>query len=503
MSRGRYLRTHASDSTTRMVATEALDKLGVYSHLSLLQLVHIQGLAPLRYLGGCADVRAQRTAASVLASLLEDDEARLDIVRGDGFRTVLSLVRAPPPAARPPLPVPLYPCHATDTPHRAHSAGISIDVGGEFARVQATSGDDYIQTVASIAVDNLPIANVDLVRIVEEGSLPSVASLISSPKTEFRAFATTVVCNVVALESFACEDCSLYPITGRRLCISNACGNINLCQPCARLRGPAAMAQMQQIAVTTGLRERVVTDGGHTALIGLVRAGIAQIDPDRGGVGGGGGRGDDDSGGGGAAVSVGGAGVGDVGNVGDVGVGGVGGGGVGGAEGAASITALQSLAVKALASLAFKSSHAAEINRQGGIAMLVELLSNFQLLTHFHMRVDNALVVLRSATRALANLACCARQGTWQGDAIATSILAARALQPLLVLTLHQDVEVVRHTARVLAELASVCVSAEDTEVRAAAVLAVSPSFLSALPPHQQLTVSVRNASSFLYDWVE
>ena len=37
----------------------------MYNHHSLLQLLQVQGLAPLRYLAGCTDVRAQRTAASV------------------------------------------------------------------------------------------------------------------------------------------------------------------------------------------------------------------------------------------------------------------------------------------------------------------------------------------------------------------------------------------------------------------------------------------------------
>ena len=369
-----YLRTNCTDSTTRIVATEALDKLGVYSHLSLLQLVNIQGLAPLRYLGGCGDVRAQRTAASVLASLLGYDEARLDIVRGDGFRTVLSL---------------------------------------------ATSGDEYIQTIASIAVGRLPIGSMDCLRIVEEGSLPGVVALINSPKPEFRAFATTVICNAISLESFHCEDCSLYPITIHRFCVSNACGNINLCQQCARLRGSAAMSQMQQIPVVTSLRDRVVTDGGHTALIGLIEAGNRQMSMDRSDVTAGTDRSD-----------------------------------------GTNSTALQSLAVRALASLAIKSSHAAEINRQGGLPMLVDLL------IHFHFLKDNALVVLRNAVRALANMACCARQGSWQGEAIGSSILAARALQPLLVLTLHQDVEVVRHTARILAELATICVSPDNGSSR-------------------------------------
>ena len=95
-----------------------------------------------------------------------------------------------------------------------------------------------------------------------------------------------------------------------------------------------------------------------------------------------------------------------------------------------------------------------------GLPMLVDLL------IHFHFLKDNALVVLRNAVRALANMACCARQGSWQGEAIGSSILAARALQPLLVLTLHQDVEVVRHTARILAELATICVSPDNGSSR-------------------------------------
>ena len=360
-----YLRTNSTDSTTKTLATEALDKLGVYSHQSLLQLVTMQGMGPLRYLGGCGDVRAQRTAASVLASLLDDDEARLDIVRGDGFRTVLGL---------------------------------------------ATSSDEYIQTIVSIAIANLPLANMDLVRLVQEGCLRGVVALMDSPKHEFRTFATTIVCNVVTLESFHCADCSLYPVgswhSAERFCIPTECGNIDLCKQCAMLRGKAAMSQMRQITVATELRERVVAEGGHTALINVIKEGIVAVDSAH------------------VRPSL--------------------------EVDAASATALQAMAVRALASLALKSSHAANINTSGGTAVLVDLLIHFQYLS------DGALAVLRNATRALANLACCARHGTWQGEAIARSILAARALQPLLVLTLHQDVEVVRHTARTLAELASV-----------------------------------------------
>ena len=365
-----YLRTNCSDSTTKTLATEALDKLGVYSHQSLLQLVRIQGMGPLRYLGGCGDVRAQRTAASVLSSLLDDDEARLDIVRGDGFRTVLCL---------------------------------------------ATSSDEYIQTIVSMAIANLPVGNMDLVRIVDEGSLQGVVALMDSPRPEFRSFATQIVCNVIALESFQCADCSLYPVgswhSSERFCIASdsSTRNIDLCKQCARLRGEAALAQMQEITVDTQLRERVVAEGGHTALINVIKLGIVPMESQ-------------------ASLET----------------------------DTASATALQSIAVRALASLTLKSSHAASINTAGGTAVLVELLIHFQYLS------DGALTVLRNATRALANLACCARHGTWQGEAIARSILSARALQPLLVLTLHQDVEVVRHTARTLAELASVRTTHEE-----------------------------------------
>jgi hypothetical protein len=213
-----YMRSNCKDSTTQALATEALDRLGVYNHQSLLQLVNIQGLVPLRFLGGCSDIRAQRTAASVLASLLEDSDARIDIVRGDGFRTVLGL---------------------------------------------ATSNDEYIQTIASIAVNNLPITNIDLGQIVEEGSLPGVVSLVRSPKPEFQIFATTILSNVIALESYSCEDCSQFPIMDERHRVGTAGGDINLCSGCVTKRGVGSSKHV----VNTRLRERVVADGGHTALI--------------------------------------------------------------------------------------------------------------------------------------------------------------------------------------------------------------------------------------------
>ena len=355
-----YLRTNCTDSTTQALATEALDRLGVYNHMSLLQLVNIQGMAPLRYLGGCSDIRAQRTAASVLASLLEDSEARMDIVRGDGFRTVLGL---------------------------------------------ATSNDEYIQTIASIAVNNLPITNLDLGRIVEEGSLPGVVSLVRSPKPEFQIFATTILSNAIAIESFSCESCSLFPIADDRYRLATANGDVNLCHGCATKQGVALPSN--KISVSTRLRERIVADGGHTALIQVSRCGTYSLPSVQ------------------ASLE----------------------------DGTSSPTVLQHLAVRGLASLVVKSSHAAEINKQDGMPVLVDLLIHSQYLA------DNSLAILRNATRALANLSSCAKPGTWQREAIARSILAARALQPLLVLTLHQDTEVVRHSSRVLAELASVCVA--------------------------------------------
>ena len=195
-------------------------------------------------------------------------------------------------------------------------------------------------------------------------------------------------------------------IKDEELCITNEELGITNDGFLFKMMNFAAMSQMREITVATELRERVVTEGGHTALINVIKEGIVAVDNAH------------------VQTSL--------------------------ERDAASATALQAMAVRALASLALKSSHAAGINTSGGTAVLVELLIHFQYLS------DGALAVLRNATRALANLACCARHGTWQGEAIARSILAARALQPLLVLTLHQDVEVVRHTARTLAELASV-----------------------------------------------
>ena len=80
------------------------------------------------------------------------------------------------------------------------------------------------------------------------------------------------------------------------------------------------------------------------------------------------------------------------------------------------IATLQHLAIRGLASLAVSSSHAAEINKEGGLAVLVNLLIHYQFLS------KQALAVLRHATRALANLACCAKPGTWQREAIGPSL---------------------------------------------------------------------------------
>ena len=155
------------------------------------------------------------------------------------------------------------------------------------------------------------------------------------------------------------------------------------------------MTQMQQITVATDLRERIVAEGGHTALINVIKDGIVAVDSAH------------------VRPSL---------------------------EGdAASSTALQAMAVCALASLALKSSHAAGINTSGGTAVLVDLLIHFQYLS------DGALAVLQTQLVHL-RIWLAVHDMAHGSKGIARSILAAHALQPLLVLTLHQDVEVVRHT---------------------------------------------------------
>ena len=61
-----------------------------------------------------------------------------------------------------------------------------------------------------------------------------------------------------------------------------------------------------------------------------------------------------------------------------------------------------------------------------------------------------------------ANISASARHGTWQGDAIGSAIFQYDALEPLLRLCSHADVEVARHVSRTLAELAYICLKASQ-----------------------------------------
>lgn len=113
---------------------------------------------------------------------------------------------------------------------------------------------------------------------------------------------------------------------------------------------------------------------------------------------------------------------------------------------------LQELSLFGLASLATSAAAACELVAEGALSILVGLLDPFGLPPRPDVRV------LRSAARALANIACSARHGTWQGDAIGSAIFSTDALMPLVQLCQHSDVEVVRHVSRAVAELATISV---------------------------------------------
>ena len=117
---------------------------------------------------------------------------------------------------------------------------------------------------------------------------------------------------------------------------------------------------------------------------------------------------------------------------------------------------LQSLALHGLASLATSAEPACKLVAEGALSILVGLLDP-----------DGppprpSLPVLRSAARALANISCAARPGTWQGEAIGLEVFSVGLLQPLLKLAAHADLQVVRHVSRTLAKLAQVCVLASE-----------------------------------------
>jgi hypothetical protein len=113
---------------------------------------------------------------------------------------------------------------------------------------------------------------------------------------------------------------------------------------------------------------------------------------------------------------------------------------------------LQEVSLFGLASLATSAATACELVAEGALTILVGLLDPVGPPPRPELRV------LRSAARALANIACSARHGTWQGDAIGSAIFGTDALEPLLQLCHHSDVQVVRHVSRALAELAFISV---------------------------------------------
>jgi hypothetical protein len=82
-----------SDSKARAFSQEALEALGVYSHHQLHNDVHHAcGIQVVHYLCRCNDLRAQRIAASVLQTVLENPEHRMSEA---DFRTVLKLATSP------------------------------------------------------------------------------------------------------------------------------------------------------------------------------------------------------------------------------------------------------------------------------------------------------------------------------------------------------------------------------------------------------------------------
>ena len=113
---------------------------------------------------------------------------------------------------------------------------------------------------------------------------------------------------------------------------------------------------------------------------------------------------------------------------------------------------LQEISLEGLASLATSAATACELVAEGALTILVGLLDPFGPPPRPELRV------LRSAARALANIACSARKGTWQSDAIGSAIFGTDALMPLLQLCSHSDIQVARHVARALAELSVISV---------------------------------------------
>jgi hypothetical protein len=140
---------------------------------------------------------------------------------------------------------------------------------------------------------------------------------------------------------------------------------------------------------------------------------------------------------------------------------------------------LQSLSLHGLASLAISAANACQLVAEGALPILVGLLDP-----------DGppprpSLSVLRSSTRALANIACSSRHGTLQCQGIGHEIFETEALPALLKLTTHGDLEVVRHVSRTLAELVRICVMPDDVG-RDGLSAVRTPTSASRIPPSRR-----------------
>ena len=237
----------SSDSASSEAAEEVLGRIGVYGHQTLLALVKQNGYDALRYLASCSQLKAQRSAAAVITSLLHEDRAqRSKVVREIGLRTVVRL---------------------------------------------AVSEDEFIKTVAAMAVEcvhsSVLLSHEQFPRLVEQDGVGAICALAADGShpadggRPLQSFAAAVLRGVLGTEVFECHRCNARPIMGSRnhdvLAAPEEDGTIaQMCDSCAAQFGEAAGGQLAAIPVDAGLLAKVAAAGGVAAHCALLEAGRDQ-----------------------------------------------------------------------------------------------------------------------------------------------------------------------------------------------------------------------------------
>ena len=375
-----------------------------------LNLVAADCLHPLIYLAQVDSPRANELAAEALDALgVYSHDALQGIIGCMGFAPLKFLASCDDVRAQRPAAAVLRSVLAED------GGRAEIVKDGHFGPTVlalAVSTDREVAQIAEMALQNMPITNSDLVMLTRDGVLPEVVKLARRGDGHpiAQQFAANVLSLTAEMEVFVCAGCSASPIVSSRTrCADQDSFGFDLCEACAALltkdalpscsfgnhrQRPPAHESLNTVClpVATVLRQRLCADGGLRALLSLLGKTLRH-EPS--------------------------------------------------SQRDPSNESLQHRTLKGLAALTFNVQTASVILEAEGLQMLVKLLESQQKC------------VLRACTTTLVNLTRCGRDGSWQSAGIATAILDADAVNPLLCLIHTSDIDVLRNVACVLTVLSA------------------------------------------------